>query len=173
MGYFMREHDIFIGSLLEQLNLRFAPDPANGDERGELCGGIGEMAQLQKEFGLFKKDRPFATSVRALNLMAHNRSVANRWLTLLAGLAKHSSSRAGENGSEAIVNALIENLAQPTPLPVYFTSHDMAGKSVADSQVQVSRGRPIHYLEQDYLVISLPMQSQQASAKMNLARGQG
>lgn len=172
MGYFMREHDIFIGSLLEQLNLRFAPEPPCGNDKDELSGGIGEMAQLQKEFGLFRKDRSFATSVRALNLMTLNRSVANRWLTLLGALASHSSSRAGENGSEAVVNALIENLGQANPLPVYFTSHDMAGKSVADSQVQISRGRPVHYLEQDYLVISLPMQSQQAAAKMNRARGQ-
>ena len=43
----------------------------------------------------------------------------------------------------------------------------MAGKKVADSQVLISRGRPIHYLEQDYLVISLPMQSRQAAERMN------
>ena len=167
MGFFMREHDIFIGTMLEQLNLRFAPEPDCPDPRDDLSGGIRLMAQLQKEFKLFKKGRTFAASARALNLMPYNRSVANRWLTLLAALAKHGSSRAGENGSEAIVNALIENLAQAQPLPVFFTSHDMAGKKVADSQVLISRGRPIHYLEQDYLVISLPMQSRQAAELMN------
>lgn len=170
MGFFMREHDIFIGSLLEQLNLRFAPEPVTPDSNDNLAGGIREMVELQKEFQIFKKGRPFATSVRALHLLAHNRSVANRWLTLLGALSKHSSSRAGENGSEAIVNALIENLSQADPLPVYFTSHDMGGKKVAESQVQISRGRPIHYLEQEYLVISLPMQSQQAAERMNKSR---
>ena len=63
--------------------------------------------------------------------------------------------------------ALIEDLARAQPLPVFFTSHNMAGKKVADSQVRISRGRPIHYLEQDYLVISLPMQSRQAAERMN------
>jgi hypothetical protein len=170
MGYFMREHDIFIGSLLEQLNLRFAPEPAAPETGDNLAGGIREMAELQKEFQIFKRGRPFATSVRALNLLAHNRSVSNRWLTLLGALAKHSSSRTGEDGSQAIVNALIENLSQADPLPVYFTSHDMAGKTVGESQVQISRDRPVHYLEQDYLVISLPMQSRQAADRMNSRR---
>ena len=60
MGYFMREHDIFIGTMLEQLNLRFAPEPDCPDPRDDLSGGIRLMAQLQKELKLFKKGRTFA-----------------------------------------------------------------------------------------------------------------
>ena len=48
MGFFMREHDIFIGSLLEQLNLRFAPEPVTPDSNDNLAGGIREMVELQK-----------------------------------------------------------------------------------------------------------------------------
>ena len=47
MGYFMKEHDIYVGSLQEKLNLRFAPSLGTK----ELHGGLDEMVELQKEFG--------------------------------------------------------------------------------------------------------------------------
>lgn len=159
MGLFMQEHDIYIGSMLDELNLRFAP--AQG--KGTPLGGIKEMVALQKEFTLFKKGRPFRTSLTALNLSARNNEVKNRWLELVGNLHRHPSNWLGLDGDTAIVDAMMKNLASKKPLPVYFASHDMRGAK-ENAEVKITaKGRPIHYLEKDYLVISLPMQSVQAA----------
>jgi hypothetical protein len=167
MGWFMQEHDIYIGSILEELNLRFAP-PQGGQAH---FGGIDEMAQLQKEFKIFKRGRPFRTSASVLNLGSRNSESKNRWLEFLGSLAKHPSNVKGKNGDEAIVDALVKNLAAKKPLPVYFTSHNMA-RGGDDAQVKITHGhRPLHYLEQDYLTVSLPMQSLQAAKKAKKSGG--
>ncbi len=159
MGWFMKEHDIYIGSMLDELNLRFAPPQGKDTHQG----GIEEMVALQKEFKIFKKGRSFKTSVMALNLGARNNEVKTRWYALVGALSKHDSNRPKQNGDVAIVNALIKNLASKNPLPVYFTSHDMRGEK-QNAEVKITdKGRPVHYLEQDYLTISLPMQSVQAA----------
>jgi len=169
MGWFMQEHDIYIGSILEELNLRFAPTQ---DKEGHH-GGIAEMAELQGEFKIFKKGRTFAKSVSVLNLGMRNNEVKNRWLALLNALDKHPSNVKGKNGDQAIVEALIKNLAAKKPLPVYFTSHSMAGGG-DDSQVKVTHGeRAVHYIEQDYIVVSLPMQSVQAAGAARSAKKSG
>ena len=170
MGYFMGYADILIPDLLNQLNLRFAPrQPDVGQER--LYGGIDEMAEVQKEFGIFKQGRPLQQSLRALNLLPTDNAVRQRWLKLIERLADHPSNHNGDNGNEAIVNALLDNFAAARPLPVFFTSHDMQGKPVKESPVLVTHGaRPVHYLEVDYLVISLPMQSKEAAARMREKR---
>jgi hypothetical protein len=166
MGWFMQEHDIYIGSILEELNLRFAPSQGKAGHEG----GIEEMVDLQKEFKIFKKGRPFRTSVALFNLGGNN-DVKNRWLALLGALKKHPSNVKGKNGDEAIVETLVKNLASKKPLPVYFTSHSMVGGGDA-AQVKISHGeRAVHYLEQDYLTISLPMQSIQEAHKANKAAG--
>ncbi|WP_426727033.1 hypothetical protein, partial [Curtobacterium flaccumfaciens] len=64
MGYFLQEHDIYVGTMLDELNLRFAP----GQGGKEHLGGIQEMAALQAEFELFKAGRSFGTSARTLHL---------------------------------------------------------------------------------------------------------
>ena len=159
MGWFMKEHDIYIGSMLDELNLRFAPAQGKGTHHG----GIEEMVALQKEFEIFKKGRSFKTSVAALNLGARNNEVKNRWYNLVGALSSHDSNRSKQNGDVAIVNALVKNLASKSPLHVYFISHDMRGVK-ANAQVKITeKSRPVHYLEQDYLTISLPMQSVQAA----------
>ncbi len=156
MGWFMKEHDIYIGSMLDELNLRFAPSQGLATHQG----GIDEMVALQKEFKILKKGRSFRTSVAALNLGARNNEVKNRWLDLLGALSKHASSVPKLDGDAAIVNALVKNLAAKAPLPVYFISHPMQ----ENAQVIITdKSRPVHYLEQDYLTVSLPMQSVQAA----------
>lgn len=156
MGWFMKEHDIYIGSMLDELNLRFAPSQGLATHHG----GIDEMVALQKEFKILKKGRSFKTSVAALNLGARNNEVKNRWLDLVGALKKHTSNVANQDGDAAIVNALVKNLAAKAPLPVYFTSHPMQ----ENAQVKITdKSRPVHYLEQDYLTVSLPMQSVQAA----------
>lgn len=154
MGYFMKHNDILIGSMLDQLNLRFAPP--QGQEK--TYGGIEEMVALQKEFQIFKKGRTFKTSVAVLNLAAYNNDARNHWHDLLGNLDDHKSNRGKLNGDEAIVDALVKNLAAKKPLPVYFTSHDMRAPGPESKKVLITeKGRPVFYIERDYLVISLPM----------------
>jgi hypothetical protein len=160
MGYFMKHNDILIGSMLDQLNLRFAPP--QGKEK--TYGGITEMAALQKEFGIFKKGRPFAKSVAVLNLAAYNNDAKNHWHDLLGSLDRHKSNRGKLNGDEAIVDALAKNLASKQPLPVYFNSHDMRQGEESKKVLITDKGRPVFYIERDYLVISLPMKPWDESA---------
>ena len=156
MGWFMQKHDIHVGSILDELNLRFAP--SQGADL--LFGGVEEMAALQKEFKIFKEGRSFRASAAVLNIGARNVEAKNGWLEYLGSLHKHPSNKKAENGDVAIVRALKKNLALKTPLPVYFTSHDLQENEMVKV---IEKARPIHYLEQDYLVISLPMQSVQAA----------
>lgn len=166
MGWYMKEDDIYIGSLLDEMNVRFAPSQGNQ----ELYGGIDEMLALQKEFKIFKKGRSFKTSLSVLNIGARGNLVKNRWQALLGNLVKHPSNKASQSGDVAIVTAIIKNLASKNPLPIYFRDHDMRGDK-ANSEVKITdKARPIHYLEQDYLVISLPMQSIQAASASMKAR---
>ncbi len=153
MGFFMKHNDILIGSMLDQLNLRFAPP--QGKEK--TYGGIEEMAALQNEFEIFKKGRPFAKSVAVLNLAAYNNDARNHWHDLLGNLSRHKSNRGKLNGDEAIVDALVKNLKAKHPLPVYFTSHDMRRGEEGRKVVITDKGRPVFYIERDYLVVSLPM----------------
>lgn len=155
MGYFMRENDIYVGTLLDDLNLRFAPPLGSKDH----YGGIEEMVELQKEFGLFKEGRSLRTSMRALHLgNAANHEVKNRFLAYLANLRRQKSNIAGLNGEAAIVQALVRNLSSKRPLPVYFDFHDMREKGEARGVIIREKGRPLFYMDQDYLWISLPMQ---------------
>jgi hypothetical protein len=99
MGLFMKEHDIYIGTMLDELNLRFAPSQGKDSH----FGGILEMADLQKEFKLFKKGRSFKMSCAALNLGARNNEVKNLWQNLLGNLYRHGSNKKGLDGDAAIV----------------------------------------------------------------------
>ncbi len=161
MGHFMKDHDIYIGTMLEDLNLRFAPSQG----RATHFGGLDEMVALQKEFKIFKKGRSFKASCAALNLGSRNNEVKTLWHSLLANLTRHPSAKKGEDGDTAIVNALLKNLAANAPLPVYFTSHDMRGEA-SNAEVKITpKSRPLHYMEQDYMTISLPMQPASAAKK--------
>ncbi|MBI2769365.1 MAG: hypothetical protein HYX47_07075 [Burkholderiales bacterium] len=159
MGYFLQEHDIYVGSLLGELNVRFAPPQGKESH----YGGIEEMIALQKEFKIFKKGRSFKTSVSVLNVGAFNNDVKNRWHRYLDNLKKHDSNKAGQNGDVAVVNALIKNLASKKPLPVYFTSHDMRGAKENSRVMITDKSRPVFYLNVDYLTISVPMQPESAA----------
>jgi len=155
MGYFMQEHDVYVGTLLDDLNLRFAP-PHGAKEH---FGGIEEMVELQKEFAIFKTGRPFATSAATLHLGGSaNHEAKNRFYTYLRLLRRESSNVKGKNGDAAIVAAILKNFAAKSPLPVYFDYHDMRGKGTAQGVVIKSKGRPLSYMDMDYLWVSLPMQ---------------
>jgi len=152
MGLFMKEHDVQVENLLGELNIRFAPTP----DKKQHFGGIAEMAELQKEFKIFKKGRSFRTSVSALNIGAFNAEARNRLLDYFGNLGKHDSNVDGQNGDVAIVNALVRNLAAKTPLPVYFTYHDMRAAKGNTRVLITDKSRPVPYFQQDYLTVSLP-----------------
>ena len=86
MGWFMKEHDIYIGSMLDELNLRFAPPQGLATH----YGGLDEMVALQKEFKILKKGRAFRTSVAVLNLCSRNNEVKIAGLICWAHLASMS-----------------------------------------------------------------------------------
>ena len=153
------------GEMLQAELQRFYTDLVN-EQRGKDLGMLAAVKQeLDQLLDLGWK------LIASTNLSPADNAVRQRWLRLIEKLADHPSNRNGENGSEAIVNALLENFASSKPLPVYFTSHDMQGKPVQESRVLVTHGaRPVHYLEVDYLVISLPMQSREAAARMREKR---
>lgn len=167
MGVFMKEHDIFVGSMLDELNVRFAPSQVRGNS---LVGGIQEMAALQKEFRIFKKGRSFETSVSALNFGAWNVEARVGWNAYLATLQQYDSNKSSLDGDAAIVQAIAKNLASPKPLPVYFTSHDMRTSADANRVLVSERARPLFYLDVDYLVISFPMQPHPTAAPAKPAR---
>lgn len=150
MGYFMREHDIYVGSMLDDLNLRFAPSQGGR----EHTGGISEMAELQREFELFKPKRPFWKTVMSLHIGGGaNHQAKNRFYRYLKHLRNEVSNVRGANGDEAIVAAIIADLAARKPLPVYFSNHDMReSKGVIIHE----KARPLFYMNRDYLWISLP-----------------
>lgn len=153
MGVFMKEHDVYVGHLQEQLNLRFAPNLGKNNQHG-----LAEMIQLQNEFAIFKEGRTFESSIAALNLAGQtHQDVKDGFHGYLRSLRKVKSNVAGQSGDQAIVKAIAKNLAAKKPLPVYFELHDMnAGDS--DNRVLITpSGRPLFYMDQDYLVVSLPL----------------
>ena len=161
MGFFMKEHDIYVGSVLEQFNLRFAP--AIGGK--EHYGGLEEMVELQKEFQIFKEGRTFKTSMSVLNIGGSmNHDTKNRWYKTLDLLRKLKSNVPGQSGDKAIVSALIRNLAAKKPLPVYFTSHDAAATGGPAQVLITDKARPLYYMKRDYLVVSFPFATEVAKA---------
>ena len=154
MGQLMGENDVVIGTFLELANLRFAP--RQGPEP-EWFGGIDEIVELQREFQIFQTGRSFQKSAALLGLGGHTNSKARAaWFSLLADLANLPSNRPGQNGDEAVVGAMLQNLALPTPLPVYFMAHDSRPEGARQVIIE-DKARPLFYIEQDYLTVSIPM----------------
>jgi hypothetical protein len=150
MGMFLQEYDVYIGTFLEMLNLRFAPPQISEDG----SGGVEEMAELQKTFHIFANGRSFRECVSVLGLGGFwNWRAKNRWFKLLDWL-KEVPSETEQNGSDRIVSVIKENLASPTPSPVHFTSHDMA----KEPRVLVRfDDKPRFYFIEQFITISLPM----------------
>ena len=154
MGIFMKEHDVYVGSLQETLNLRFAPAAGTGEQHG----GLNEMVALQKEFEIFRAGRSFESSVTALNLAGlHNPETKSRFHRYLGSLRKVKSNVAGKSGDAAMVGALIDNLTAKKPLPVYFELHDLTASKDGNRVLITAKARPLFYMKQDYMVVSLPL----------------
>lgn len=154
MGVFMKEHDVNIGSFQESVNRRFAPSLG---VKGHL-GGLDEMVALQKEFDIFKEGRPFGASLTVLGMgSALDPEAQRRFQRYLASLRKTKSNVAGKNGDAAIVAALTQNLTSKKPLPVHFVLHDSSTSADQNRVLITAKARPVFYIAQDYLVISLPV----------------
>jgi hypothetical protein len=154
MGMFLKEHDVHVGSFQDQLNQRFAPSLASKDHRG----GLTELVALQKEFEIFKPGRRFETSLAVLNLWgAIDQEARRRFHLYLGNLRRQKSNVPGKNGDAAIVDALIRNLAAKKPLPVFFQPHDMNASTEDNRVIITEKARPLFYMKQDYMVISLPI----------------
>lgn len=150
MGNLMKDDDTYIPSMLDLLNLRFAP----GTERG-ITSSLREMVCLQKEFQIFQVNRSFRDSAAILNLGGlWNPRVRTRWYALLDWIGKKGSNIPGKNGNQAIVEVLIANLGSRAPKPVYFMAHPEKD----DKRVLItSSSQPIFYITDDYITISFPM----------------
>ena len=156
MGALMADDDIYIGTLMDQFNLRFGPSQKDAELTG---GGHNEIAVLQDEFKIFRTDRTFAQSARLLGLGGlQNNRAKNRWFNLLDVLPKLGSDKAGETGDQRIVNALIANFAPGGKLlPCFMKAHDPRDSKYGPIVIVTEGNRPIFYIEKDYLTISLPM----------------
>jgi len=162
MGAIMKKFDCNIGTFLDMFNLRFCPCEGTGDVD---YGGIAEMAALQKEFEIFRTGRPFAQSCAVLGLCGlTNNQAKNLWLTLLGDLNSYESDKPGENGDQRIVNAMIANLAAQQPLPCYMRAHDSRAAD-ARKVIVLENDKPLFYVEQSYVTISLPMRPRRKTAK--------
>jgi hypothetical protein len=191
----MKEDDIYIATFIDLFNLRFAPSqkpqarqaqaghppprqwdsqaPHDADPGDWPFGGIAEMAHLQREFRIFRSGRPFWQSAALLGVGGHtNARAKNRWLALLMWLGTCTSDKPNENGDQRIVNALVANLARPDPLPCYMTAHEMDDPQRGQVIVK-ENDRPLFYIEQDFLTISLPMQSWDKARRARRPRGTG
>jgi hypothetical protein len=158
MGFYMKEDDIYISSLIDLFNLRFAPVPFSTElKRESLYGGIEEMAALQKEFEIFRKGVPFSDSAALLGLGGlYSARAKNRWFTLLGNLP--------DKGDQKIADALAANFRKRPPLPCYMCAHFFEGPKSDKNRVIINEGAPLFYLEQTYLIISLPMAPRQLGA---------
>jgi hypothetical protein len=152
MGDFMAEDDAYIPSILDLMNLRFAPSEGGR----EPASGILELADLQQKFKIFSEYHSFRDSVALLNLAGSwHWQIRKKWYALLDNLNKCTSDQDGVNGNDRIVTALEQHVNAKRPGPVYFTSHDAR----VDKRVLVkTNDTPIFYIEgKKYLTISIPM----------------
>jgi hypothetical protein len=175
MGALMGNDDAYVGGLLETLNLCFGsyPDapPGATDERlatneaqmGLGTNGIREVRAIQAEFKLFDVNRPLVQSLRALGVGGlWNAHVKRKWFMALRRLDHYPSNFQGLSGGKAIAQALADHLQDPDPNPVHFTAHDAR---TAGAQVLITpKDRPVFYLEQDFLTVSIPLTPRQAVA---------
>jgi hypothetical protein len=162
MGDFLKEHDIYVDSYINQLNLRFAPSQGLRTHHG----GIEELAELQKEFKIFKKGRSFRTSVAVLNIGgAQGNDAKNRLYDYFDNLKNHDSNVAGQNGDVAVVNAILKNFAAKQPLPVLFKYHDMRAEKGNTRVLVTPKEKAVTYFPHDYLVISFPTMQSKGSKK--------
>jgi hypothetical protein len=166
MGMIVGAGDIYVGGLLESLNLRF------GRYDKEIPGenGIDEIRAIQKEFGIFKKGRPLANSLKVLGVGGlWNAQLKEKWFAYLSWLETVGSATPKLSGGQAIVALLIKNLRDENPLPVYFKAHDMRDAALG-RQVLIGQEAAVFYLNQNHFTVSLPMAPRDLDRKAGSAK---
>ena len=163
MGPRIRQDDHLISSLVDLANVRFARCVTEAVSPPlqlppQLKDGIDELKSLQDEFDIFSDDHSLADSFAVIGLGGFwNPALKNKFYKYLDSLADvgfaMNNSDTGESGERGIVNALRENFERDIPYPVYFTNHELG----EDSRVLATYRRPLVYMIDEYLVISLPM----------------
>jgi hypothetical protein len=161
MGPRFRQDDHLISSLLDLANLRFArcvSEAASPPLHLPLKDGIDELRSLQQAFHIFSDEHSLADSFAVLGLGGFwNPALKNKFYGYLDGLSRErfamNGTDTGEAGDRGIVTALQQNFELDVPYPVYFTTH----KLDKDPRVLAYHGKPLIYMEDDYLTISLPM----------------
>jgi len=134
--------DITTADMLFQLNSRFASGSP-----------LSEMVQIQKEFQVFSDKYSLQQAYRILHIVPADFRQRRLWFSFLDRLkTNYTSDQKGVSGHDRIRSAYQENLESKKPVPVHMTTH-LAGQ---DPRVKVTRGRPIIYEKQTYLVISIP-----------------
>jgi hypothetical protein len=141
--------DYLVEDVRGQLNKRFGP----GDP-------IVEMAALQQEFQVFSRRHPLRRSSAVLDIGPSDTSQREKWYDYLDHLKTYESDAPGQDGHNRIRNALIQNLRQKKPLPVYFALHASA---VGGEKVLVYMNQPVVFTRLIYLVVSVPMVPTQVS----------
>jgi hypothetical protein len=161
MGPRFRQDDHLISSLLDLANLRFArvvTEAASPPLGLPLKDGIDELKSLQQAFYIFSDEHSLADSFAVLGLGGFwNPALKNKFYGYLDGLSRErfamNGTDTGEAGDRGIVTALQKNFELDVPYPVYFTTH----KLDKDPRVLAYHGKPLLYMEDDYLTISFPM----------------
>jgi hypothetical protein len=161
MGPFVRQDDHLISSLLDLANLRFARavfEAASPPLSLPLRDGIDELKSLQDIFDIFSDRHLLADSFAVIGLGGFwNPELKNKFYKYLESLSRErfamNGSETGEAGDQGIVTALRKNFELDPPYPVYFTTHDFND----DPRVLACYRKPLVYMADQYLVISLPM----------------
>jgi hypothetical protein len=133
--------DFSTADMLFQLNSRFGPGYP-----------LREMVAIQYDFKVFSSDYSLKQAFRILHIVPTDFQERRRWFVFLDLLKKYISDQKGVSGHDRIRSAYQDNLESKKPLPVYTTTHLMS----KDRRVTVTRGQPIIYEKQAYLVISIP-----------------
>jgi hypothetical protein len=126
--------------ILVQLNKRFEPE------------GLTEMIALQKEFQIFSAKHSLQSSFALLGIVPVDWSERRRWYRFLEQLKTYPSDLADVSGHDRVIKAFKDDLEAREPLPVSFRCH----KATDDPRVIVSKGLPIIFSLDTYVVVSIP-----------------
>jgi hypothetical protein len=176
MGPSIRQDDHLISSSLDLANVRFArvvTEAASPPLGLPLKDGIDELKSLQQAFNIFSDKHSLADSFAVLGLGGFwNPALKNKLYGYLNGLSRErfamNGTDTGEAGDRGIVTALQKNFELDVPYPVYFTTHRLD----KDQRVLAHHGKPLIYMEDEYLIISFPMTPWRGRAAL-LPKGAG
>ena len=126
--------------ILVQLNKRFEPE------------GLTEMIALQEEFQIFSAKHSLQSSFALLGIVPADWSERRRWYRFLELLKTYPSDLANVSGHDRIIKAFKDDLEDKEPLPVSFRCHNASD----DPRVIVTKGLPIIFSLDTYVVVSIP-----------------